>query len=246
MNHIATIDIGNTRTKVVIFNEEGGVVSSFIDPHLASVLKEFEPIKCVYSSVRKMDEVVTEKNIFQLLQQWGAIAFGPQLCGILDIGIQEVETLGRDRLAGIMGARYLFGDKQCLVIDAGTCITYDYLTEGNFYGGGSISMGLEMRYQALNHFTQKLPKLGALDMDANAMIGKDIGDRTSMAIHSGVLGGLFDELNARTDRFISNFANSAIILTGGDANFLVKHIKNEIFVEPLLVHYGLYYALHSV
>ena len=60
------------------------------------------------------------------------------------------------------------------------------------------------------------------------------------------MGGIFDELEARIDRFRLKFANSAIILTGGDAQFLVKHIKNEIFVEPHLVHYGLYYALHSV
>jgi type III pantothenate kinase len=146
----------------------------------------------------------------------------------------------------MMAARYLKPGVNCLVIDAGTCMTYDYLGFDGFYGGGAITMGLDMRYKSLGEFTQKLPRLSVSDLEAEEMIGRDIGDRTRGAIHSGVLGGIFDELNARTDRFRQEFANSAIILTGGDADFLVKHIKNEIFVEPLLVHYGLYYALHSV
>ena len=246
MKYTATIDIGNTRTKLVVFNEVGEVVSTWVDPDLEAIFEDIKPSKCIYSSVRRMDAGGLDMEILDFLLLHEAIEFGPHLCSTLQIGIEEVETLGRDRLAGIMGARFLYARNQCLVIDAGTCITYDYLTEGNFYGGGAISMGLEMRYRALNHFTQKLPKLRFDDLDSKGMIGNDIGDKTNRAIHSGVLGGLFDELNARTDRFRSNFADSAIILTGGDADFLVKHIKNEIFVEPLLVHYGLYYALHSV
>ncbi len=246
MSDIITIDIGNTRVKAVVFSVDGEVISCHVDPNLEDLLEKYKESRIIYSSVRRMDGVDFSEGQFSLLKEQGAIEFGISLCGVLDIGIQGVETLGRDRLAGMMAARYLKPGLNCLVIDAGTCLTYDYLGFDGFYGGGGISMGMDMRYRSLNEFTQKLPRLYATDLGAETMVGRDIGDRTNAAIHSGILGGLFDELNARTDRFKAEFANSAIILTGGDADFLVKHIKNEIFVEPLLVHYGLYYALHSV
>lgn len=246
MSLIATVDIGNTRTKVVIFNEAGVVVSAHVDLNLGELFSKLGVTKCIYSSVRNHEKDGIDDVQFAFLNEFGAVVFGPHLCAALNIGVQRVETLGRDRLAGVMGAKFLRFTENCLVIDAGTCLTYDYLREDGFYGGGAITLGLEMRYRALNEFTQKLPRLSAADGLSEIMISEDVGDWTNAAIHSGVMCGIFDELGARIDRFRSKFANSAIILTGGDAQFLVKHIKNEIFVEPHLVHYGLYYALHSV
>ncbi len=246
MSLIATVDIGNTRTKVVILNAAGVIVSAHIDPNLKELFSKLEIKKCIYSSVRNHENGGVNEGQMAVLQEICAVEFGPELCGSLSIGVQRVETLGRDRLAGVMGAKFLRFAENCLVIDAGTCLTYDYLHEDGFYGGGAITLGMEMRYRALNEFTQKLPRLSGVEDLAEIMISEDVGDWTNAAIHSGVMGGIFDELGARTDRFRSKFANSAIILTGGDAQFLVKHIKNEIFVEPHLVHYGLYYALHSV
>jgi len=246
MSLIATVDIGNTRTKVVIFNESGEVVSAHVNPNLEELFSKLKISKCIYSSVRNHENGVDNEGQFVVLQEMRAVAFGPEMCSNLRIGVQRVETLGRDRLAGVMGAKFLRFAENCLVIDAGTCLTYDYVHEDGFYGGGAITLGIEMRYRALNEFTQKLPRLSASDDLSEIMISEDVGDWTNAAMHSGVMGGIFDELGARIDRFRSKFANSAIILTGGDAEFLVKHIKNEIFVEPHLVHYGLYYALHSV
>jgi type III pantothenate kinase len=119
------------------------------------------------------------------------------------------------------------------------------LTADEKYIGGAISMGVNIRYLSLNHFTSKLPLLSNVGDLAESIVGIDIGGHTDAAIQSGVLGSVFDEIGSRMDRFKSNYADSAIIFTGGDAEFLVKHIKNEIFVEPLLVHYGLYHAVQS-
>lgn len=245
MNTI-TIDIGNTRTKVAIFDSNGGLVDLLTDPDLGVVLGANDGAKVIYSTVRNMHDVaVFPEGQLQALQLANGIEFTHLLCDTLSIEIEHIETLGKDRLAGVMGARFLLPGRNVMVVDAGTCMTFDYLTEDAKYLGGAISMGVKMRYLSLNHFTSKLPQLGKDDLLAESMVGVDIGGHTQAAIQSGVMGSVFDEIQSRIDRFRAKFADSAIIFTGGDAEFLVKHIKNEIFVEPLLVHYGLYHAVQS-
>lgn len=240
-----TIDIGNTRVKVAIFDENGGLIDLFTDPDLAELLVLNEGAKVIYSSVRNLDSVYFPEGHLLALKRCNAVEFDHELCGDLTIEIEQIETLGKDRLAAVMGAKFLVPGKDVMVVDAGTCMTYDYLLKNAKYIGGAISMGLTMRYMSLNEFTSKLPKLSNGDELAESMVGIDIGGHTQAAIQSGVLGSIFDEIGSRIDRFRSKYADSAIILTGGDADFLVKHIKNEIFVEPLLVHYGLYHAVQS-
>ena len=139
MSDIITIDIGNTRVKAVVFSGDGEVISCHVDPNFEDLLEKYKESRIIYSSVRRMDGVDFSEGQFSLLKEQGAIEFGISLCGVLDIGIQGVETLGRDRLAGMMAARYLKPGLNCLVIDAGTCLTYDYLGFDGFYGGGHIS-----------------------------------------------------------------------------------------------------------
>ncbi len=77
----------------------------------------------------------------------------------LKIALHTPETLGADRLAGIVGASKLFPAKNVLVIDMGTCIKYDFLSQKREYAGGSISPGLNMRLKALHDYTERLPLL---------------------------------------------------------------------------------------
>ncbi len=244
MNTI-TIDIGNTSVKVAIFDENGGLIDLLKDPDLIDLLDVNQDAKVIYSSVRNLDSVDFPEGHLLALKRCNAVEFNHEFCGDLTIEIEQIETLGKDRLAAVMGAKFLVPGKDVMVVDAGTCMTYDYLLKDAKYIGGAISMGLTMRYMSLNEFTSKLPKLSNGDELAESMMGIDIGGHTQAAIQSGVLGSIFDEIGSRIDRFRSKYADSAIILTGGDAEFLVKHIKNEIFVEPLLVHYGLYHAVQS-
>lgn len=231
MISVVTIDIGNSRTKLAKFDVDGNLIEYQEDAKLTEELLEDQG-RVIYSTV------VSE--IPEILQN--AVAFGVGLCTDLQILVQQKETLGKDRLAAVMGAKRLFPNKNCLVIDAGTCITYDYLLENGDYLGGAISMGMLMRYRSLNAFTSKLPSLENEKMPDDL---SDIGKFTSEAIHSGVLMGFFDEVGSRIDRFKNKYGDCTVILTGGDADFLAKHIKNEIFVEPLLVHYGLYHAIQT-
>jgi len=146
---------------------------------------------------------------------------------------ESPDTLGKDRLAAIIGANNIFKNQDVLVIDAGTAITFDFINKNNEYIGGNISPGLEMRYKSLNLFTSKLP-----------LIKKDekfnlIGKNTKEAIISGVQNGLVFEIDSYINIFKEKFNNIKIILTGGDSFFFEHKLKNCIFAEVFLIAIGL-------
>jgi type III pantothenate kinase len=142
-------------------------------------------------------------------------------------------SLGVDRLAGVCGARQIFPLQHCLVIDAGTCITYDLLDKEGNYHGGSISPGLVMRFKALHTFTAKLPLIVP---KTNVPL---IGDTTENAILSGVVNGLIAELDGIIDQYNKKFEGLRVILCGGDARFFENQLKASIFASPELVLIGL-------
>jgi type III pantothenate kinase len=143
------------------------------------------------------------------------------------------ETLGVDRIAGACGAQSLFPGTPSLVIDAGTCITYDVLDgDGNFLGGG-ISPGLRMRFQAVHSFTKRLPLVSPAE---SAPL---IGDSTETCIQSGIGNGLVAEIDGIVAQYGSLFSELRVILTGGDARFFENKLKAPIFAVPELVLSGL-------
>lgn len=149
------------------------------------------------------------------------------------VAYQTPETLGRDRLAAVAGAYALFPKAHCLVIDAGTCITYDLLNAQGIYLGGNISPGWQMRLDAMHHFTAKLPRPAA------SAPAKWIGDSTESALLNGALQGLLWEIEGYIRQSTADFASINVILTGGDADFFAKKLKSKIFVNQNLVLWGL-------
>jgi len=143
------------------------------------------------------------------------------------------DTLGKDRLAAAVGANELFPDQNLMIIDAGTAITYDLVSEKNQFVGGNISPGLEMRFKALNHYTGKLPLVEYSD-DIQL-----IGRNTVEAIRSGVQNGILFEINETIDLFNRNYQNLQIIMTGGDSNFFERKLNYSIFVHFNLTLIGL-------
>ena len=148
-------------------------------------------------------------------------------------GYATPATLGVDRLAGACGAQAMFPGKNCLVIDAGTCITYDALDAGGTYLGGGISPGLQMRFHAVHTFTRKLPLVGAVDhVDL-------IGTSTETCIQSGVVNGVLEELQGIIRRYREKFEDLQVIFCGGDTHFFENQLKASIFAVPELVLSGL-------
>ena len=228
-----TIDFGNTASKYALFNEKGilhshGVyndVSDFVDQGLKG---------CIFSTVRKEVPWLTGLDCPVHL-------FSSSMSLPVKMGYETPETLGADRLAGVLGAKWLLGrdgmECACLVIDAGTCITYDWLTPEGEYLGGSISPGLHMRYLALHQQTGKLPLV------SHEVFENQLGSSTNESILCGVQQGVWGESHRQIVHFLEKYPKGAVFITGGDALFLAEQQKTKIFVEPLLVHYGLMHAL---
>ena len=141
--------------------------------------------------------------------------------------------MGKDRIAAMVGAFDLYPDTNVLVIDAGTAITYDLLNDKGRYLGGNISPGLEMRYKALHRFTDKLPLVNQGNME------QLYGQTTEEAIRAGVQHGIVFEADKAIDTFKEFYNNLKVIITGGDAKFFDKKLKNSFFVHFNLTALGL-------
>ena len=224
------IDNGNSASKIGIFDHENlmekhAMPEAELKDFLAD--KTFEHV--IASSVRTdTDELLTWVN---------AEGLKMKLSHRLPLPVKNLyktpETLGVDRLAAVCGAQQLFEAENCLVIDAGTCITYDLVDNHGNYHGGAISPGLKMRFQALNTLTARLPLINPVDR------AQLIGNSTETCIQSGVINGLIAELDGIIHQYELKFHDLQVVLCGGDALFFENKLKASIFASPELVLVGL-------
>jgi type III pantothenate kinase len=147
---------------------------------------------------------------------------------------QTPETLGYDRIAAAVGAYTIYPGRTVLVIDAGTAITYDIVTEGGEYLGGNISPGLDVRFKSLNKYTFRLPLLERPDGPPSL-----VGRSTREAIQAGVVNGILFEMDGFVDVISQNHPNLQVVLTGGDAKYFEGKLKSSIFVDLNLNLIGL-------
>ena len=143
------------------------------------------------------------------------------------------ETLGKDRLAAVVGCTKLYPNKNCLVIDAGTCITYDYISKSNQYQGGNISPGLRMRAEAMDTMTSTLPLVEPTHHE------DILGKSTRHALENGVVYGTLLEIESFIQLMKTKKTSLITILTGGDSSYLGSLLNSKIFVRPFLVLEGL-------
>ena len=239
------IDIGNTFTKIAVFNGDEFVeVEQYQQTDTIDIVRftsRYTIDGVIISSVKK------DKEPWQLLleQQFKVVYFNSSISAGINNHYKTPQTLGADRFAAVIGANYLYPNQNNIVISGGTCITYDYVDAGANYFGGSISPGLNMRYKAVNHYTAALPLLKA-DAGFNATYGND----TQTAITSGVQNGIKYELTGFINEYIKTSTGYNIILCGGDSIFFDTLLKNSIFapyikIEPYLVLKGLNAAIQS-
>jgi type III pantothenate kinase len=151
------------------------------------------------------------------------------------------ETLGVDRLAAACGANFLHPGNDCLVIDAGTCINYEFVNKKGEYLGGAISPGIMMRFESMHRGTAKLP-VGTIMRDPPIT-----GNSTMLCLQSGVINGAIEEVRGIISRYVSAYPGLRVILCGGDANVFENHLNPTIFVAPEVVLMGLNsILLHNV
>ena len=237
--HNLVIDIGNTNSKLAVFRQKELVhferLKQIDEDKLANLIAKYQIQNATVSSVNKD----IEQLVYFLKQSVNYIQFTTANIGGIKNNYQTLATLGLDRWAKVIAAYCLYNGQNCLMIDSGTCITYDVLSEKSEYFGGSISLGIKMRFEALNHFTGRLP---LVSWTAEPIIPE--GTDTENAIKNGVLRGVVNEVEGFINLENKRNKDLKVIITGGDADFLNKQLKNSIFAsqiiqEPYLVLKGL-------
>ena len=224
---VLVVDVGNSRIKAAVF-EESMLLEHFVftkielQKNIDFILKKFKKVSdLVVSSVGDV-----EKQSFLAYEKLVDVFFISHKDSFpFQNKYSTPHTLGLDRMVLAAGAVLQFPNQNRLVIDAGTCITYDFIDDQNNYLGGAIAPGLRLRYESLHNYTAKLPLL-SLEAPKNL-----IGNSTSESIHSGIVNGLVYEIDGFIADYRSRYLNFIIILTGGDTDFLAKRLKNTIFAN---------------
>lgn len=233
------IDIGNSSVKIAVFE-----LHELLKTWRCNVDKLPNKVSKICTQYPKISQLlvssVTEFSdlLFSELSHYGKVYV---LHHKLKMPFKNLyttpETLGLDRLALVAAATQHYPKTNALVIDAGTCITYDFVDANAHYFGGAISPGLKMRYKALNNQTAQLPLLQPSNLKSY------IGTSTEASIHSGVVHGIVQEIQGVISTYSSDYSDLTVILTGGDANFLCKQFKISIFANSNFLLEGLNFLL---
>lgn len=229
MKYNLCIDIGNTNIKSGIFAE--GVLKEIkygLDELLE--IKITSKFQCIYSSVRK--SLPAELNsVFEKCSKTEKLSSKTILPIILDY--KTPETLGTDRIATAVAAHKLFPNENCILIDAGTCVTSDFIDTAGIFRGGNISPGIRMRIKAMNAFTSALP---IVEIENNDNI---LGKSTVEALQNGAVKGTIWEINSFIKEIEKIYGKSKLVFTGGDTKYFVNYFKTSIFADSNLVLIGL-------
>jgi len=231
------IDIGNTRIKYAAFTKgEMQTKDSCFESELEMQLEPFsgKTKNLLLSSVNLISEKTLKiaraccENSIVLTSD---IAMPFKNC------YETPQSLGSDRLALVAGALSKFPEESVLVVDVGTCMTFDFIDAQASYQGGAISPGLNMRLKALHLQTGKLP---LVDLEKPKDL---IGKSTKASILSGVVNGMINELDGTIDAYKLRYPEMKIVLTGGDITFFDNKLKNSIFVDADILLNGMYFIL---
>ena len=237
------IDWGNSFVKAALFDADHKITlhqTWTADEALASIkglVERNKPDASILCSVvehpKEVETFLAEHTRFILLDNSTRVP-------IIN-AYRSAETLGADRLAMVVAINKEHPDKNNLVIALGTCVTYNFIATNRAFRGGAISPGLEMRLKAMHDYTGKLPEV---TREGDLIL---LGYDTETCMRSGAVYGMGAEIHGMIRAYSAEYPEFNAVLTGGDAAFFARQLKNKIFAAPDLVLKGLILILeHNV
>ena len=234
-----TIDIGNTRVKSAVFDDKNLLeVKAFdkatFEEEVQGVFNRNPNIRqaiisSVAESAANYQSVLADHVRVFHLDQYLSLNFSSKY--------DDTSKLGADRKALIAAAVTIYPAQNVLVIDMGSCVTYDMVDCSGLHRGGGISPGWQMRLNAMHTFTGRLPQLSTLD---DSIEKKEVtGTNTQQAMFNSTFFGLLAEIGQRIEHYKSEFPDLTVILTGGDAQSFSVRLKNRIFAHSNFLLEGL-------
>ena len=231
------IDQGNSRTKVALMTDEGQIINHFIYKTFSSAdverLFDLYPITdSIISSVINIEPAIVN-TLHRRSKNF--VLFDHNTPGPIRNSYDSPETLGQDRLAASVGAMTLCPNENLLIIDAGSAITYDFVSAEGEYMGGNIAPGLKMRFTILQRMTKKLPLVEPEENELIPLFGKNTRD----AIAAGVIRGVAYEVKGYMRTLKDRMPHFQTYLTGGNAPYILNNVRREMHYEKNLVLMGL-------
>lgn len=228
-NQVVAIDAGNTSIKIGIF--ENGQLKTFHRTEKEHVSVKIESIG-IKNAV--LSSVLSNEETNKIIQLFNAPLFVTSETKIpIQLKYASKNTLGIDRICNAVYAHSQLKEGIGVIIDVGTCIKFDVVSAAGEYLGGSISPGIQLRYNSLNDYTGNLPRLS--QKESINITGTD----TNTSIQSGVINGIQSEIQGFIDQYSKQFENLTFFITGGDAQYFEIHSKNSIFAIENLTLLGL-------
>lgn len=231
------IDIGNTVTKIAVFEGDDIVDFAVVSKNLYNeveqrIIKYPKISSSILSSVASYEKIL--ENLLSANGSYLELSHNTPVP--FSNHYSTPETLGKDRIAIASAAASLYQNTNVLVIDIGTCTTYDFINYKGEYHGGAISPGLSLRFRALNEFTHGLPLVDLPDHKRKINL---IGKSTEESILSGVVNGMKMEMERIINQYEEEYSPLVTILSGGDHKYFDSLTKNNIFATPNIVVHGL-------
>ena len=228
------LDFGNTRLKAAIFEadifKEELVLPDDSNATIEQLLAKYQPQKSILSSVVNhnagIEDILSQHSRFHKLSHLTKMNFTTP--------VGKPESIGADRLALVAAAIHYFPGKNNLVVGLGSCITYNFINQSHQFLGGAISPGMEMRFKAMHEHTALLP---LVKKEWNFPV---IAYDTKTNLQSGVIAGISFEIGGFIEFYAERFGNFNVVLTGGDAGYFARQLKNKIFADLNFLFKGLY------
>lgn len=232
MNKRVAIDIGNTLMKVGFFKDNELINVRVFNDEI-ELIKAIKDYSCECIGIANVGKI--ENNLAQELEkEFDVINITSDLELPFINRYATPKTLGVDRIAAIVGAMSIFPKENCLVIDIGTCVTYDFINYKNEYLGGGISPGINMRLKAMHSFTANLPLLKWDESDT-----KLVGNSTNSCMLSGAVNGIIAEIDGIINQYETKYGRINHLLCGGVANTFESKLNSSIFADRNLVLKGI-------
>ncbi len=220
---LIAVSVGNTRTTAGRFvglepretrafaNEELDELAAYVSG-LAGAPPECERAAIVVASVNRPQadriadrvEVGADRQLYFL---------GDDLPIPIRGRLDPSARTGQDRLLAALAAHHVMR-QACVVVDAGTAITVDFVDGEGVFQGGAIAPGARMGLRAMHEHTEALPEVELTEPDADETFGRN----TRQAMLIGVIEGARGLVRTLAERYAEAYgAYPPIIATGGDA-----------------------------
>lgn len=228
------IDIGNSRIKLAVFDRDKLIAEKSVQGHTLTEMPAQivgKPISAAILS--SVIDVPPSVMCTITAHSWPVMKFDVSTPIPLANAYRTPQTLGVDRLAAAVGAWTLCQSKPLLIIDAGSCITFDMVSAAGEYLGGNISPGLHARLRAIDDYFPRLPLVEAAgDLP-------ELGYDTETAIRSGIIQGIRHEIEGYVRFFCKRHPDLHVFTTGGDTFNLTLPDSIQTIADPHIVERGL-------